>query len=165
MKHPKYVKVMGTFFHRHVQLWLALPNVAAQWAHQPHRAKVSGVRRRCETSGARQSRVPRGSMGRAADGDCLECRVIGTTVCVGACCPHHHPTPGRDPADVPVAPTPARFPRVRLIAQPPSLPLAGSSGAIAYELWSGAPRPPAHRYVMAAFAGGFLAMGVYRAVM
>jgi hypothetical protein len=114
---------------------------------------------------ARQSRAPRGSMGRAADGDCLECRVIGTTVCVGACCPHHHPTPGRDPADVPVAPTPARFPRVRLIAQPPSLPLAGSSGAIAYELWSGAPRPPAHRYIMAAFAGGFLAMGVYRAVM
>lgn len=27
----------------------------------------------------------RHSMSRAAVGDCLECRVIGTTVCVGAC--------------------------------------------------------------------------------
>lgn len=159
---------MGSFFQIRpcLQLWLATaesrgpvgPPATSREGKRSEK-KVRNVR------SARQSRAPRGSMGRAADGDCLECRVIGTTVCVGACCPLHHPTSGRDPADVPVAPTPARFPRVRLIAQPPSLPLAGSSGAIAYELWSGAPRPPAHRYVMAAFAGGFLAMGVYRAVM
>ena len=145
---PKIVKGYGCIFQ--IRPCLQLPNVAAQCAKRPVGSSVARAR---------------GAMGRAADGDCLECRVIGTTVCVGACCPHHHPTPGRDPADVPVSPTPARFPRVRLIAQPPSLPLAGSSGAIAYELWSGAPRPPAHRYVMAAFAGGFLAMGVYRAVL
>ena len=75
-------------------------------------------------------------------------------------------TPGCNPADVAVEPRPARFRRpVRLIASLVPSSLAGSSGAIAYELWAGAPRPPAHRYVMAVFAGGFLAMGVYRAVM
>ena len=152
--------------HFSIRPCLQLPNVAAQCPpatsrRYSKRSDEEGAKRPVGSSVARA----RGAMGRAADGDCLECRVIGTTVCVGACCPHHHPTPGRDPADVPVSPTPARFPRVRLIALPPSLPLAGSSGAIAYELWSGAPRPPAHRYVMAAFAGGFLAMGVYRAVM
>ena len=42
---------------------------------------------------------------------------------------------------------------------------AGSSGAIAYEIWAGPIRPPAHRYVMGAFSCGFFAMGVYRALM
>jgi len=41
----------------------------------------------------------------------------------------------------------------------------GSSGAIAYDLWAGTVRPPTHRYVMAAFGCGFLAMGAYRALM
>jgi hypothetical protein len=61
-------------------------------AARVHRANREGkkkgsraMRRRAKRPSARQSRAPRGSMGRAADGDCFECRVIGTTVCVGAC--------------------------------------------------------------------------------
>ena len=68
---------------------------ARGWAHKAarvHRANREGKKkgsrammRRAKRPSARQSRAPRGSMGRVADGDCFECRVIGTTVCVGAC--------------------------------------------------------------------------------
>ena len=107
-------------------------------------------------------------MGRASVADCLECRVIGTTVCVGTLFKRGQ---HRAPNDASLSSTLRVFffPFIFSQQKHPTHHLAsspkGSSGAIAYELWNGVARPPAHRYVMAVFPGGFLAMGVYRAVM
>ena len=59
--------------------------VAAEPTSEGKKKGSRALMRRAKRPSARQSRAPRGSMGRAADGDCFECRVIGTTVCVGAC--------------------------------------------------------------------------------
>lgn len=110
--------------------------------------------------------------------DCLSCRVIGASACVGARAPSESNrivSRARRRASRRVAPSlpPSLFRVVPLVVEralllPSSsrrLVRAGSSGVIAYELWAGAPRPPAHRYVMGAVGGALFAMGVYRALM
>lgn len=61
------------------------PACSRRRANEREKKGSRALMRRAKRPSARQSRAPRGSMGRAADGDCFECRVIGTTVCVGAC--------------------------------------------------------------------------------
>jgi hypothetical protein len=80
------------FFGYRLQVAARPSSRRGQQAARVHRANREGKKkgsrammRRAKRPSARQSRAPRGSMGRAADGDCFECRVIGTTVCVGAC--------------------------------------------------------------------------------
>jgi hypothetical protein len=97
--------------------------------------------------------------------DCLSCRIIGTTVCVGKAA--HRRTRSH-----------FYFCSFQVLLKTGAVLLTdvcslhirslrqGSSAAIAYDLWAGAVvRPPAHRYVMGAFGAGFFAMGVYRAFM
>jgi hypothetical protein len=105
--------------------------------------------------------------------DCLSCRVIGTSVCVGASAPSesNRIESSLEPADArrvapALPPSSAFFSSLNERSSSSRLLVrAGSSGAIAYELWAGAPRPPAHRYVMGAVGGALFAMGVYRALM